>query len=206
MPARVQLEGRRFGRLTVVAFAEMGTHSRSKWLCLCDCGKQTVTWAYRLHNGRVRSCGCLHREMVAAQFRTHGATYTRSSWCSMIRRVKEPWHPGYENYGGRGIKVCERWLSFENFLADMGHRPRGFTLDRVDPNGNYEPSNCRWATRSQQQRNRRRNRKETLNGETRLLIEWAELFHVPPNCVQKRINRGWPIEKALTQPSQRNRE
>lgn len=150
--------GDRYGRLTVIAQSP----SRGKgveWLCQCDCGNQTVVRSIAMVIGNTRSCGCLRVDAVVRRNLTHGMrhTPTYNSWASMIQRTCNPRHPSWKNYGGRGVTVCDRWLhSFEDFLADMGARPPGLSIDRIDNDGNYEPGNCRWATRSQQNSNTRR--------------------------------------------------
>lgn len=141
--------GDKFGKLTAVEIAGRSKCRRVLWKCRCDCGGETVVMASNLKNGNSRTCGCSRI--------THGATDTPTyrSWHSMIHRCSSPYTNGYENYGGRGIKVCPEWSDFEQFLADMGERPAGKTLDRIDPDGDYEPSNCRWATPVEQAANKR---------------------------------------------------
>lgn len=131
---------------------------------------------------------------------TRGArSSTRSSWNSMIRRCKYPSMEDYGRYGGKGIRVCERWESFQNFLDDMGNRPRGKTLDRIDNDGHYEPHNCRWATLSQQVRNSRKARYITHGGRTMTIGDWSVSLGINRQTIQMRLDRyGWSAEKALT--------
>jgi len=138
--------------------------------------------------------------------RTHGKTGTRafSIWANMKTRCGNPKATRYKNYGGRGITVCDRWKnSFENFLADMGEPPEGMTLEREDTRGNYEPSNCKWATQKEQQRNRGNNHLITAESKTLCLAEWAEVQKLSRGTIKKRLARGWTPERAVTQPSNR---
>lgn len=167
MPPVLQLVGRVFGRLTVVGRRGSDRKGHSLWLCRCECGNTKLTRADALISGACRSCGCLVVETMTAR-RTHGhsgrnITATYRAWADMLTRCRCVTNSRYEDYGGRGIRVCERWLTFGSFLTDMGSRPAGLSLDRVDNDGNYELANCRWATRSQQQNNKRRVRRD-LNG------------------------------------------
>jgi hypothetical protein len=158
--------GKRFTRLLVVASAGVKDEKR-QWLCLCDCGTETTVITKRLNSGHTRSCGCLKRELHAAKCRsraTHGMTKSRTykSWQAMKERCLNPRATRYPQYGAKGVSVCQRWLTFENFLADLGERPAGMTLDRINNARGYEPENCRWATYATQTANRSRTRGWTV--------------------------------------------
>jgi hypothetical protein len=168
---RLDLTCNRYGRLLVLAEGKRrrrpnGIAFHRFWLCECDCGNQITVEQQALRSGNTQSCGCLRIEHPSTL--THGhsrrgrqsATYY--SWAAMVARCSRPTASNYSYYGARGIKVCERWLVFTNFLEDMGERPEGHTLDRIDVNGDYELENCRWATATAQARNRRRPKSEFL--------------------------------------------
>lgn len=154
------LTGQRFGRLTVVERGGRTPSGRNvMWRCRCDCGQERTVVSSVLTRGESASCGCLRREASKARATKHGhatgeTSRTYNSWACMWQRCTNPEYSQYGRYGGRGISVCERWSSFTAFLADMGERPEGRTLDRINTNGNYEPNNCRWATPKEQTANR----------------------------------------------------
>lgn len=207
------LLNRRFSELVVIGYG--GVENRlTKWICLCDCGQIKSLPAARLQNGDCKTCGCGRRKRIAEASRTHGlsGTLAYSSWKEMHRRCHNRGTKMYKHYGARGITVCSRWHSPENFIADMGERTKDLSLDRIDNDLGYwcgkciecqtrnQPSNCRWATRTQQNQNFRRNKTLTLNGETKCLSEWARLVDMNRATLQHRYRSGWTTEAILTVP------
>lgn len=205
MGAFVDLTGERYGRLTVVSKA--GKRGKQIcWKCICDCGTEKVIQGNSLKSGRIRSCGCLHKEIVGSIRKSHGETGTRlyQAWENMRARCNRPSAKRYKDYGGRGITVCEEWnCSYETFrdwALNNGYSDE-LTLDRIDVNGNYEPANCRWISNSAQQNNKRNSRNITYAGKTQTLSQWAKEIGITPKGLENRLDRdGWSIEKALTTP------
>jgi hypothetical protein len=189
--------GVRYGKLVALGPAK----KRSHWRFRCDCGREWVAMVGNVRSGATRSCGCLRRALMT----THGGSRSLEygSWKGMISRCENPRYTGYENYGGRGITVCDRWRgSFAAFLEDIG--PRGdvsLSLDRIDANGNYEPGNCRWASGKQQAWNRVKMQRVTVAGVTVPLAEVCAALGIPPVRVRTRMARGWSLERALYQPT-----
>lgn len=183
------LTGQRFGRWTVLAYAGHDKYRASYWQCRCDCGNTKRVRGGDMRRGKSICCG-----------RTHGkwGCPSHNSWSDMIQRCANPNKAGHANYGGRGITVCGRWRKFENFYADMGDRTAGLTLDRVDNDKGYSPENCRWATRRQQNRNSRHNRRLSLNGRTQCVAAWAEELGIKGCTLRKRLRLGWSTKRALT--------
>lgn len=199
MPHRkTDLIGQHFGKLTVVEFVKRDKHSNSFWKCKCDCGNFTVATKQNLRRGHTSSCGCLKS---IPYHKTHGyaGSSTYISWLNIRSRCEDINNVNYCRYGGRGIVFCERWRLFENFLNDMGEKPEGMTVERIDNNGNYEPSNCRWATPKEQARNTRNNVLVSHNGITLCIAEWAEQLCIPYGRLQSRLKHGWSIERAFNE-------
>lgn len=195
---RTVMVGERFGRLLVIGLAP-SKHRNSYRECRCDCGNVRIIPASGLTAGRSRSCGCLKVE----QSKTHGLSHIPEYlvWKSMKARCLSPAASGYRNYGGRGIALCGRWLSFEKFIEDMGRRPGDeYSIERINNDGNYEPSNCRWATKREQANNRRGNRLLTLKGKTLTLQQWADSLGISAGTLDTRLRLGWTLERALLEP------
>ena len=203
----IDLSGRKFARITVLELAYTDKRRRTTyWKCKCACGSVFLTRVDSLRSGHSKSCGCLQRESARELNFKHGKTGTRAftTWDAMWARCINPRSVSYGNYGGRGIRVCDRWRIFSNFYADMGDKPGGTYIERIDNNGNYEPSNCRWATAKEQHSNKRTNRWIAFNGITLTLDQWAGKTGIRATTIHKRLNRGWPLETALTEASRRS--
>jgi hypothetical protein len=160
MTQLINLKGKKFDDLTVIELADQDKYKRYRWKCICVCGAEVVVGSNNLRTGNTKSCGCRKEKWLASgnAWRSHGMSATREykSWLKMLERCRDPNNNRYKYYGGRGIKVYKLWLKFEKFYADMGQRPIGKTLDRIDVNADYKPGNCRWATPLEQRHNRRR--------------------------------------------------
>ena len=187
------IEGKKFGRILVISLSHISKHAY--WNCKCDCGKECIISGFRLRNGHTKSCGCI---LSCRNGLSKSGSYR--SWKAMIERCNNKNVPHYARYGAKGIKVCDRWYkSFENFYADMGERPEGKTLDRIDGNGNYELSNCRWITPKEQAKNKKSGCFISAFGQTLRLSEWAEKTGIGWSTIRCRIIRlNWEPEKALS--------
>lgn len=192
--ARKKLKSSRTGKIKYVYFA----------VCKCACGRIEWVNTENLHRGLTCSCGCVPRSKSTSTCRTHGMRKTKiyAVWCSIKRRVLAESCYAYDDYGGRGIDIDPRWLKFENFYSDVGDSPfQGAELDRIDNNLGYWPNNVRWATRKEQMRNTRTNRRFEYNGESKTIGEWAETLGINPATLSSRIYLyRWSVEKALTTP------
>ena len=192
--------GEQYGRLTIISLVERKNPiSESIYKCVCTCGREKdIKLAYLLKK-KTRSCGCLFVEHMAERNTTHGLSRnhkrTYRSWKDLRQRCNNPNNTDYPNYGGRGISVCKRWDSFLNFFEDMGERPDGMTIDRIDTNGNYEPLNCRWATPKEQARNKTNNRL-MLDGKT--LAEHCEVKNINHKVVTYRLSKGYSVKDSFS--------
>lgn len=193
------ITNKRFGRLTAIRYV-----GRNIWECKCDCGKTTTRRLLDLRKAEVPSCGCYRHDSISPN-KTHGHcdTHIYRVWCSMRQRCTNPKNAGFPKYGGRGIKVCDRWLhSFGNFLADMGERPgKEYSIERIDNNGDYYPENCRWATWREQCNNQRRTIYLSHNGEKHSFSEWCEINGVCYGTARSRYDRGCSFEEIFTNGS-----
>lgn len=210
-PRRYLNIGDRYGRLVVESEAPDGKTGIHRYWCVCDCGTRKMYPEVRIRNGGCKSCGCL-RAIVARAMQTkhghgvNGGDKLYYTWQGIKRRcLSATENPvTWARYGGRGITVCNRWLSFENFAADMGEPPsKQHTIERIDNNGNYEPSNCRWATRKEQARNTRNNRMISAFGKTMCIAAWGEETGIGQDAIERRLSRGWDTEKMLTKPARK---
>jgi hypothetical protein len=196
--------GQRFGRLTVLSRADRPTQpGRAYWLCKCDCGTEKAIFGKHLRSGATKSCGCISSENTASRNMTQGglAKANRrlySTWTSMLRRCEEQ-----PDYAGRGISVCERWRdSFAAFLADMGPKPTPkHTIERVNNDGNYEPGNCKWATRHEQMRNTRGNHYVEADGKRMIVVDWAAHTGIDVGLIYQRLAGGWSEAAAVSTPA-----
>lgn len=207
----LDITGQTFNYLLAIEKTELKQGGHIIWKFLCVCGKEHLAVASDVKRGTTKSCGCKQSEMISEIQTTHGATKrykptrTYMVWGSMKKRCNNPNTKHYEDYGGRGITVCERWNSFENFLADMGDAPPGMSIDRIDNNGNYEPGNCRWADDVEQGRNRRSTIYLEIDGIRRCLADWARIGGVHYRTVQRRLLQGMSAREAVfTPPMPRN--
>ena len=205
----VDLVGKKFERLTVVKFSHLDKRNARYWCVRCDCGEERKVRDGHMKSGATKSCGCLGRENldIARHKGKHGMhnSPTYHTWESMKARCLNPNASNYYLYGERGVTICKQWLKFENFFADMKEKPEGKTLDRKNTNGNYEPSNCRWATHKEQIRNRRCTKKITYEGNTKPIAEWAEITGIDYKILLSRFNGGLTAKETIETPVQGRR-
>lgn len=202
----LDLTGSRYVRLVVLSRDEK-KGKETRWNCICDCGTSKSISTSSLRTGKVSSCGCIRSEMHTKRLKTHGMSYTPTyrSWAAMRDRCSRKEHSHYASYGGRGIAVCERWQeSFQEFLADMGERPHGTTLDRIDNDRGYSKDNCQWSTRSVQNKNQHHPKRPGLgmklshDGLTLTIKEWSSRLGIPVPTLHRRVKVGQPVHKVLS--------
>jgi hypothetical protein len=192
--------GKRFSHWAVMSFAGRDKSNKPLWMCKCDCGVEKVVTIGSLQQGRSKSCGCKGREIRAQKSTKHGmaSTPTYKSWHAMLQRTEGK--GGHASYPLRGIGVCAEWHSFDNFFADMGVRPEGKTLDRIDNSKGYSKENCRWATPKEQMNNRDTNRVIEYKGIRKTITEIGSQFGINVNTMRGRLRQGWTIEKTIEKP------
>jgi hypothetical protein len=205
---KLNLVGKRFGKLLVIKYIETNNDGKSIWSCLCDCGniKNIVGTSLTRRIG-TKSCGCLYYGYNNSNFE-HGYSSTKiyRTWNDMIQRCNNINNKDYMDYGGRGIIVCRRWLKFENFLKDVGDPPKGLSLDRINNNKGYNPNNWRWTTHKINSRNRRDNHLISYKNSTRCISEWADITGISPDRILGRIKSGWSIKRTLTTPTKKRKK
>lgn len=198
----VDLTGRVFGKLTAISPAGQNKAKQYLWNCICECGGESIVVGSNLIRGNTKACGCVRLTEIGDRTRKHGMVKTRifKIWAGMRKRCLNPKCDSYHLYGGRGIKICERWDEFDKFYEDMGESYGDhLSLDRIDPDGDYCPENCRWATTKQQNNNRRNNRIVELNGISKTLAQWSESSGIRQNTISNRLKVGWDTHSAIYQ-------
>lgn len=207
---KIDMMGKKFNRLTVVEATDIKKDGKLHWKCKCDCGNEIIACGKLIRSGNTKSCGCLQKEKAKVHMSNylknnnpglkHGLAGSRiyMCWQNMTRRCINPKSEAYKYYGARGIKVCDKWKTFEGFYEDMkeGYK-ENLTIDRIDSNGNYQKSNCRWSTIAEQNDNRRSNHYIEFQGKSMTVKQWAEYLGVPRTRINSRLIRGMEIEDCL---------
>lgn len=202
----IDLTGQRFGRLVVLKRVENTKKGSSRWLCRCDCGETKIHTAGILNSGDVKSCGCYGKEVRKEKHTKHNKSNTKlyRVWASMRERCSSTSCKGFVYYGARGVTVCDDWNnSFQAFYdwATSSGYAEGMSIDRIDVDGNYEPSNCRWVSTNIQANNKKNNVRVEYNGESRTVSEWASILGIEYRTLWMRLRRGWSVEKAFQTPT-----
>lgn len=220
MSKLIDLQNERFGKLTVIKRVDNKVYkngrSTPQWLCQCNCGNKIIVAASNLRKGSTQSCGCLQKELLikrnkTVKYTTHGQSRTRlyTIWCDMKQRCLNKNQKAFKHYGERRISICDEWKNNFNSFYDWAIRngyTDNLTIDRIDVDGNYNPSNCRWTTMKQQRRNARSNVFVEINGVKKVLIDWCEYYKIKYTTVLSRIYSGWEMVKAITTPSRKYKE
>lgn len=198
----IDITGQKFSRLTVVRLEELKKRkigTMAMWRCVCDCGNISIVSGGSLKQGTSRSCGCLQKELVSIRASTHGASKQRSYriWAGMLSRCNNKSAKDYKYYGGRGVKVCERWMNYSYFMSDMGEPGIKYTIERIDCNGNYEPTNCKWATLQEQSLNKRTSVKLEFDGVVLNLKQWATKLGMCEASLRGRLKK-YSVEMSLS--------
>ena len=210
------LSGKRFGRLVVIKSAEMKGKNK-QWLCVCDCGETKTVLGYNISNGHTKSCGCLTKEIAIVSNSSHGMSKSRfyQIWRDMLDRTTRLKNVAYDNYGGRGIKVCQEWRVFENFMNEMHesylqhaeiHGELSTTIDRINNDEGYLKTNCRWATPKFQSLNKRSNLKHSVNGKLLTVKEISDIYGLAYAAVRKRVSLGWAGDDLISPSKRRGSE
>lgn len=194
----IDMAGKKYGEWLVVKRAKTDGRGEIMWECVCSCGKIKEIRGSTLRIGTSTCCGHSRRSPL----KTHGMSNTKifGIWRSMLSRCENKNCAAYKDYGARGITVCDEWHSFDVFFADMGHRPEGKSLDRIDNDKGYCKENCRWASRDEQIANRRASRRVSINGETKTFSQWEKHFGLPDSTISNRVRKGWDPVRAATTP------
>lgn len=199
-------EGQKIGQITAIKMLGKKGHNIS-WECSCFCGNIFSALSSNIISGNTKSCGCLKAKICREKATIHGMSNTSvyGLWNNIMRRCYDAKNPAYKNYGGRGIKVCDRWHDFEKFFEDMGNRPEGFSIDRKNNDAEYSNENCQWSTATEQARNRRDNVFIEINGENKTIAEWSEITGVPYGRINQRRSAGWHDEDLFIPVGQKRR-
>lgn len=196
----IDITGERYNKLKVISFYDF-KNARARWLCQCDCGKQKIVYSSDLRSHNVKSCGCLLHKKISKIKSDNSTKRLHYIYYNIKQRCYNEKNPAYKYYGGKGITMCNEWLNdintFCKWAIEKGYSDN-LTIERIDVNGNYEPDNCKWITKTQQGYNKNNSVLYTINNQTKCLSEWCKIYDIDYHVVYKRLKRGNPIELALT--------